>query len=132
MEQVKVKSWPELTAKIPESNMGGVDPKEKANDQKNKNGYKCHQCGSKDHLKRDCPQVSGNRDPSEAGNIPLERGNGDLTFIHPENQNATAVVNDTTFYLCAHYVCKKTQRKVFFNRRHTTISTVSTLEHTFV
>ena len=62
-EQVKIKSWPALTANIPQGNLGKVQEGSEKDSQKNKNSYKYHGCGSNYHFLRDCPKKN------EAGGI---------------------------------------------------------------
>ena len=104
--------------------------------QKNANGYRCHLCNSEYHLKSDCPLATlpeltngGSGGGSNTESEPSKDDN--WRYCAPADENAVLIVRGLKYYFCKHCVCKRTKKKGFFNRTHTSSKTATTDGHRF-
>ena len=134
-DQVRLKTWPALAPSIPTANLGTFhDSLSRDSAKKNPNGYRCHICGSEYHLKWNCPKATSSPESDSLGGgsePPPSEADDNWRYCAPADENTVLVVNGMKYYFCKHCVCKKTKRKGFYNRTHTSSKTATTEGHKF-
>ena len=102
---MKVKTWTVLAVSLPEANVRQVQG---GGDQKNQNGYKCHNCGYEYHPQHDCPKVkvtdgsdggtNSDNGSGEDANTANPKESVNWKLIAPSNENTTVTVNNLEYH----------------------------------
>ena len=131
---VTISKWPALATKIPAANLSAATEDEPCDTtsppRKNRNGTKCHICGSEYHLRANCPERKNNSDYDDDSKNS-NGGDSNWRYITPTDENSIIEVNGVKYYYCKSCKCKRTGKVGFYNRTHTSTKTPHSEDHKF-